>query len=64
MCGIAGFLDLTGRRRADASILDAMMASIAHRGPDDRGCFIEGPLAIGFQRLSIMNVAGGSQPFS
>src|SRR5262249_2818507 len=64
MCGIAGFLDLTGRRRADPAILHEMLASISHRGPDEQGCFLEGPLAIGFQRLAIMDIAGGSQPFS
>ena len=48
-------------RRAD---LEAMTKSIAHRGPDDEGYFIAGPLGFGFRRLSIIDLAGGHQPMS
>lgn len=41
-----------------------MAASITHRGPDDEGYFIEGPLALGFRRLSIIDLGGGHQPMS
>ena len=41
-----------------------MAHSIAHRGPDDEGYFISGPLGLGFRRLSIIDLAGGHQPMS
>jgi asparagine synthase (glutamine-hydrolysing) len=41
-----------------------MTKSIAHRGPDDEGYFIAGPLGLGFRRLSIIDLAGGHQPMS
>jgi asparagine synthase (glutamine-hydrolysing) len=63
MCGLAGFLDLTDGTAADPAVLRKMIGAIAHRGPDDTGAFVDGPLAIGFQRLSIQDVAGGAQPF-
>lgn len=63
MCGIAGFIDLTGRRRADPAVLNAMMGVIAHRGQDGESTFVEGSLAIGFRRLAILDVPGGRQPF-
>jgi len=63
MCGIAGFFDLragdAGTRRA---CVEAMLAPIVHRGPDGTGTFVEGPVAMGCQRLAIVDVAGGHQP--
>ena len=41
-----------------------MTRSIAHRGPDDEGYFISGPLGLGFRRLSIIDLSGGHQPMS
>jgi asparagine synthase (glutamine-hydrolysing) len=41
-----------------------MTRSIAHRGPDDEGYFIAGPLGFGFRRLSIIDLSGGHQPMS
>lgn len=41
-----------------------MAGSIAHRGPDDEGYFISGPVGLGFRRLSIIDLAGGHQPMS
>ena len=41
-----------------------MTSSIAHRGPDDEGYFIAGPLGFGFRRLSIIDLSGGHQPMS
>jgi asparagine synthase (glutamine-hydrolysing) len=41
------------------------MASVTiHRGPDDEGRHIDGPLALGMRRLSIIDLAGGHQPLS
>jgi asparagine synthase (glutamine-hydrolysing) len=63
MCGIAGFVSLTGRP-ADARRLMRMVDTLHHRGPDDQGAFAQGPAAIGAARLSIIDVAGGHQPVS
>ncbi len=41
-----------------------MTRTITHRGPDDEGYFIDGPLGFGFRRLSIIDLSGGHQPMS
>jgi len=41
-----------------------MADAITHRGPDDEGYFIAGPLGLGFRRLSIIDLSGGHQPMS
>ena len=59
MCGIVGFV---GARENAQTILQAMMDRIAHRGPDGQGQFLEGPVALGQRRLSIIDLNGGKQP--
>jgi len=64
MCGICGQFNFGNHapvRRAD---IEAMTRSIVHRGPDDEGYFLDGPLGFGFRRLSIIDLAGGHQPMS
>lgn len=64
MCGIAGeFAYGTGEpvRRLD---IERMTAAVSHRGPDDAGVHLDGPLGLGFRRLSIIDLAGGHQPMS
>ena len=63
MCGIAGFVSLTGGV-PDAARLGRMVATLRHRGPDDRGLFTDHTAALGAARLSIIDVAGGHQPIS
>src|SRR5713101_6609927 len=41
-----------------------MAESIRHRGPDDEGYLFDGPVGLGFRRLSIIDLAGGHQPMS
>jgi asparagine synthase (glutamine-hydrolysing) len=64
MCGIAGAIDMRGRREFAAARLLAMTAAIAHRGPDDEQIHIEPGVALGARRLSIVDLAGGRQPVS
>lgn len=63
MCGIAGFVAFDGRP-AERPRLDRMIASLRHRGPDDRGAYVADGVAVGAARLSIIDVAGGHQPIS
>lgn len=63
MCGIAGFLNLDGGP-ASSSWLKAMTDSIAHRGPDGDGHYIDGPVGLGHRRLSIIDLEAGRQPLS
>jgi asparagine synthase (glutamine-hydrolysing) len=62
MCGICGIINLTGSP-ADEQLLKPMMRSMKHRGPDDEGTFTEGNVALGFVRLSIIDLSSaGHQP--
>ena len=65
MCGINGIaFSSRSRRHVDASVLKSMRDVITHRGPDDEGIFIDGPVGLGHRRLSIVDVAAGHQPMS
>jgi asparagine synthase (glutamine-hydrolysing) len=64
MCGIAGFLSLEQGVFATRTIAQAMCDVITHRGPDDQGFMVDGPLAMGMRRLSIIDLSGGQQPIS
>lgn len=62
MCGIAVMFGLNGRT-ADAEVVARMSASLHHRGPDDEGQYLSGPLGMGFRRLSILDLSpAGHQP--
>ncbi|MDE2175833.1 MAG: asparagine synthase (glutamine-hydrolyzing) [Betaproteobacteria bacterium] len=62
MCGIYGFFDRTGGELSEQT-LAAMDSSLVHRGPDDSGAFTAPGVTIGNRRLSIIDLAGGHQPF-
>jgi asparagine synthase (glutamine-hydrolysing) len=64
MCGIAGQFNFQRREPVHRDTIVRMACSIAHRGPDDEGFFIAGPVGLGFRRLSIIDLAGGHQPMS
>src|SRR2546426_2542160 len=62
MCGLVVVLGLAGRQ-ADAAILTRMAQSIAHRGPDDSGLYLDHEVGLGFRRLSILDLSpAGHQP--
>jgi asparagine synthase (glutamine-hydrolysing) len=61
MCGIAGIVALGGAAPARADLV-RMCDAMTHRGPDDAGYLVEGPVALGMRRLSIIDLAGGHQP--
>ena len=62
MCGLTGFVARSGSVEGQLSRLRAMTDAIEHRGPDDEGHVLRGPFALGFRRLSIIDLAGGHQP--
>jgi asparagine synthase (glutamine-hydrolysing) len=65
MCGIAGIFDPTGEPvQRHAEVLTAMTRSLVHRGPDDEGYLIDGPVGLGFRRLSIIDLSTGHQPLA
>ena len=59
MCGFAGFVDTNKDKE---NILTNMLQTIVHRGPDSEGTYLDGDVALGFRRLSIIDLADGSQP--
>jgi asparagine synthase (glutamine-hydrolysing) len=64
MCGIAGLLDLAGKRPVLKGTVRAMADALYHRGPDQDGYLIRPGLALASRRLSIVDLADGRQPFS
>jgi asparagine synthase (glutamine-hydrolysing) len=62
MCGIVGIASFAGGRPPETRQLEAMCATLIHRGPDDQGIEIDGGVSLGMRRLSIIDVAGGHQP--
>ena len=50
MCGIAVVIGLNGRGIERAAV-ERMAESLVHRGPDDSGIYVDGPVGMGFRRL-------------
>ena len=59
MCGFVGFISKEGNKK---KIIKEMADIIAHRGPDSDGYYVNDNVALGFRRLSIIDLDGGSQP--
>jgi asparagine synthase (glutamine-hydrolysing) len=64
MCGICGIYHYASREPVTEALLRQMTAALTHRGPDDEGILIDGPVAFGHRRLSIIDPAGGHQPLA
>ncbi len=62
MCGICGIYNAQSREPISSDLIEQMTRLIAHRGPDDKGAYIDGPVGLGFARLSIIDLSGGHQP--
>src|SRR5674536_169010 len=60
MCGIAGLI--SGHKVEYNRILNDMVDSIKHRGPDDTGFYIDDHIGLGHARLSIIDPQNGKQP--
>jgi asparagine synthase (glutamine-hydrolysing) len=65
MCGICGIaIPKQLNRRVSESRLAPMRDTLAHRGPDDAGLYIDGGVGLGHRRLSIVDLSGGRQPMA
>jgi asparagine synthase (glutamine-hydrolysing) len=62
MCGIAGFQDQLEDGADYPARVTAMLARIAHRGPDEAGYYVDDRVALGTVRLSILDLKHGQQP--
>lgn len=64
MCGFAGMVGFDGLP-ADKQAVDRMTAALLHRGPDDGGLYMSGPIGFGFRRLSILDLTSAAhQPMA
>ena len=66
MCGICGEVGWDETAPVDKNLLVAMMRSMAHRGPDGEGLYLDPSckVGLGHRRLSIIDLEGGHQPLS
>lgn len=62
MCGIAGIVDLEGKRPIARAELVAMADAIRHRGPDSEGIHLADGVGLAFRRLAIIDLTTGDQP--
>lgn len=67
MCGICGFFDLrksggSNERIDSRRVIEKMLHAIRHRGPDGSRILVQEELALGFNRLSFLDLSGGMQP--
>jgi asparagine synthase (glutamine-hydrolysing) len=64
MCGIAGVMDLAGRRTVPEIMVHRMAQALIHRGPDEEGFLHRPGIALASRRLSIVGLSDGQQPVS
>ena len=64
MCGICGKLNFDQDAGVDPNLIQTMLATIRHRGPDDEGAYIAANVGLGHRRLSIIDLNTGHQPLS
>lgn len=62
MCGITGWIDFTLDMDDNYSIINDMTESLSHRGPDEKGIWIDRHVGLGHRRLSIIDIEHGTQP--
>jgi asparagine synthase (glutamine-hydrolysing) len=64
MCGISGIFHFDPAQPIERSALSRMSSVMRHRGPDDAGDYVDFRVGLVFNRLSIIDLAGGHQPMS
>ena len=63
MCGIAGLILSTDAPRPDPVVISRLIDSLHHRGPDGTGHAVVGRVALLHNRLAIIDLVTGDQPF-
>ena len=61
MCGFCGYIN---KKKKSKEEIKKMTDAISHRGPDDENYYLDSDIAMGFRRLSIIDLKGGRQPIS
>src|SRR5277367_1601362 len=64
MCGICGRYNFQSGAPVQREDIEKMTRTMVHRGPDDEGYYLDDSIALGFRRLSIIDLEGGHQPMS
>lgn len=64
MCGFVGYVNEKADDKENGRIIKAMADRIVHRGPDQDDYYVDGDVSLGFRRLSIIDLEGGSQPIT
>jgi asparagine synthase (glutamine-hydrolysing) len=64
MCGIAGMIRYPASPETRRELVARMGAAIRYRGPDDQGSYVDDDVALGLQRLSVIDLPGGHQPMA
>ena len=64
MCGFVGYINAKNDVEENRKIIKAMADRIIHRGPDQDDYYVDGDVSLGFRRLSIIDLDGGSQPIT
>ena len=62
MCGICGACHAGSMEPVAPALIEQMMGVLEHRGPDDRGMYVQKEVGLGFRRLSIIDLETGNQP--
>ena len=62
MCGICGIFNINNKEKVKEKIMENMLKAIKHRGPDGSKYVINDQMALGFNRLSFIDLSGGMQP--
>ena len=64
MCGITGHINFSSKNKLEDNVLNEMISTMIHRGPDDSGVYTDDKSQIGMRRLSIIDACNGAQPIS
>ncbi len=64
MCGIVAIVERDSTRAVEVPEIERMVRTLVHRGPDEEGVIALGGVGLGMRRLSIVDLAGGQQPFA
>lgn len=64
LCGIAGWIDFTRGLKDKGGVIRAMTGTLARRGPDAEGFFVDEHVLFGHRRLAVVDIEGGVQPMA